>query len=62
LKRKQEEIDRWWAGVELFKPISTDSSEIVEDNHKDPTETIKARYSFEYSRYDYCTVFEILAF
>lgn len=53
IKRKQEEIERWWAGAEFFKPNNNNSNELVdsEDLAANPVEKIKARYNFDYSRF-----------
>ena len=51
-KRKQEEIERWWAGAEFFKPKSSSQPEQVFDDDAivNPTDKIRARYNFDYSR------------
>lgn len=53
LKRKQEEIERWWSGAEFFKPkSSTELEQDLDDINLivNPIDKLRARYNFDYSR------------
>jgi len=54
-QRKVEERDRWWAGVEIFKPRSApvSSSVVIENvNETAKKEAIVNRYTADYSRWN----------
>ena len=55
-ERKKEERERWWAGVEIFKPKQTDETTTTistpTDEEIDKKTTILNRYTADYSRWN----------
>lgn len=55
-QRKVEERERWWAGVEIFKPKSERTSSVVtvtaNDDAEAKKEAIVNRYTADYSRWN----------
>ena len=56
-ERKKEERERWWAGVEIFKPKQTDETTSTTistptDEEIDKKTTILNRYTADYSRWN----------
>lgn len=50
LQRKQEEISRWWSGVEFFKPKKDDNDN--DDNEESAKPSVLSRYTADYSKWE----------
>lgn len=55
-QRKKEEYERWWAGVEIFKPqaaaASTSTVKQISDEEQDKKTAVLNRYTADYSRWN----------
>lgn len=55
-QRKKEEFERWWAGVEIFKPKAASASNStfkqLSEEERDKNTAILNRYTADYSRWN----------